>query len=851
MILDVATTRLGLKLRKEGNEWRGVSIAPGEHSHDNGFSLDAEKGIWNDFSLGTGGDVLRLVAFAKFGNDDGHSLYEAAKFLEGDNFGSNHRFYGQYIYDQTTFLADIKKYHEALKTDEKTLDYLHSRRINDDTIERFMIGVGNLYNGINGKEKRLSCPYFSQYNKPIYMVSRQLPGESLPGAENGKYAKLKKDGKYKLYIKHELFGLNTIPLKDEDCDTLILGEGVFDFFSAAQEGYSALFFIGKPANKHIAQAVQIARKFRRIITCFDIDNNKSGQNFTCMVGRELLKAGINFYCIESYGEGNKDLSDFYTNGGNIQELFDSAVNGYLFMAGLTFWSKTSQDLQTLSEYTPFARLSKNEQLQMLSEVKKFVRALSNITLDPLDRSKILAVLRSYFPEEKIKKFQEPPSKHELLSDWKDEFLEGKHIFFNGSIKGGAFFEYKPVGYWDRLTDADMQGELSKFFRHDLDNRTISALTMMIRLQDTRKPLPEFNKGRVWNFANGTLELDTGVLREPNPDDYLRFQVGYSYDEKAECPVFDKFIRDITCNEPSRENFLLDMIGYVLYDDNALQKLFFLIGEGNNGKSTFIEMIKDLVRNIYGEKDNQTYTTIEPAKLSEDTKAIMLKNSFVNLCYDITTDLKDTSALKKLATNDQLAGNLKFYDTESFSTRAKIICSANEMIKANEDTKALRRRLMFCRFANDFTHNPDTKMNEKLRAELPGIFNKVYRAYLELRKRGFIRPCVDQDEFIAQFSFTNNPVAEFWEENEGEYLSGGEVRKSKVFDAFKQFCERNGKNAGDSSRFFEKLRRVTADKGVTMQDTRHREGNSQPYFCRFMSNTQNSVLDAEKIEEIDE
>ena len=226
---------------------------------------------------------------------------------------------------------------------------------------------------------------------------------------------------------------------------------------------------------------------------------------------------------------------------------------------------------------------------------------------------------------------------------------------------------------------------------------------------------------------------------------------------------------------------------------------------------------------------------------------MLKNSFVNLCYDITTDLKDTSALKKLATNDQLSGNLKFYDTESFSTRAKIICSANEMIKANEDTKALCRRLMFCKFANNFSNNPDTKMNEKLRAELPGIFNKVYRAYLELRKRGFIRPCVDQAEFMAQFSLTNNPVVEFWEENEGEYLSSSEIRKSKIFDAFKQFCERNGKNAGDSSRFFEKLRRVTSDKGVTMQDTRHREGNSQPYFCRFIADKKSELLDAEIVE----
>lgn len=857
-IYDVATQKLGLKLRKEGSEWRGVSIAPGEHSHDNGFSLDAEKGIWNDFSLGTGGDVLDLVAFKLFGNNDDKTLFEAAKFLEGDNFGSNHRFYGQYIYDQTTFLADIKKYHEALKTDEKTLDYLHSRRINDDTIQRFMLGVGNLYNGINGKEKRLSCPYFSQYNKPVYMVSRQLPGEALPGAENGKYAKLKKDGKYKLYIKHELFGLNTIPLKDEDCDTLILGEGVFDFYSAVQEGYSALFFIGKPANKHIAQAVQIARKFRRIITCFDIDGNKSGQNFTCMVGRELLKAGINFYCIESYGEGNKDLSDYYTAGGNMQELFDNSVSGYAFMAGFTFWATSAQNLKKLDEYTPFARLSKNEQLTMLGEVKKFVRALNNVTFDDVigkEKAEIIEKLTTYYPSETVMKFKEPPSAHELLLEWRDQFLDGRNIFYHGSIQGGLWFEYQNGGYWLRLADNFTQSKIASFFRDKLDNKTVTQLYIMLRRHVAREKMPEFNKQKLWSFQNGVLELDTGELREPKPDDYLSWQVGYNYDENATCPVFDEFMNSITCNEPSRIDFLLDMLGYILYEDNRLEKAFFLIGEGSNGKSTLLNVIEGLVSNaLDGVK---TFSTVQPINFEKPVEVINLNGSIVNLVFELKSQLKGISPyFNSIVSGETISGNYKFCDTVDFKPRCKLICNSNRMLRVNDDTLGFQRRLMFCKFANSFLNNPDTKMKEKLKAELPGIFNKAYKAYRELLERektlgsNAIRPCIDQQEFIAEFKQEANPVAAFWAENKEKYLSGGEMLKSTIFDNFKQFCDRNSKFAGSENIFYRSLKRVTADEGISINEIRHKVGNSQPTYIKFMSNKANELLNTDSLE-IDE
>ena len=860
-LYDVATQRLGLELRNLGNGWwRGVSVAPGKHEHDDGFALNAEREFWIDFSLGTGGDVIDLVAFCQFGSIDGKTRYQAAEFLEGKDFAANKEFYGRYIAEKTNFINDIERYHENLLKDEATLNYIHKRRVNDETIRRFKLGVGDLPNGhkVNNQavhEKRLSCPYFDECNTPIYLATRQLPGEEKEGSQ--KYVKAYIQDK--VYLRHELFGLNTIPINEKDCDTLIVGEGIFDFYSAAQEGYSALFFIGMPSNKHIPQAVKIARRFKRVITVFDIDGNKAGQNFTCMVGRALLQAGINFYCIPDYGTGNKDLSDYYTAGGSLQELFDNAVNGYLFMAGLTFWSKTSQNLQTLSEYRPFAQLSKNEQLQHLSEIKKFVRALNNVVFDDVigkEKAEIIEKLTTYYPSEMIMKFKEPPSAHELLLEWRDKFLDGRNIFFHGSIQGGVWFEYQSGGYWLRLADNFTQAKIASFFKDKLDNKTVTQLYIMLRRYVAREKMPEFNKKRLWNFSNGVLELDTGVLREPKPDDYLSWQVGYSYDEKAECPVFDKFMNDVTCNEPSRIDFLLDMLGYILYENNRLEKAFFLIGEGANGKSTFLNVIEGLVSNaLDGVK---TFSTVQPCNFDKPVEVINLNGSIVNLVFDLKPQLKGISSyLNSIVSGESISGNYKFCDTQEFKPRCKLICNSNRMLRVNDDTLGLQRRLMFIKFANSFLNNPDTKMSEKLKAELPGIFNKAYKAYRELLERektsgsNAIRPCIDQQEFLTEFKQEANPVVAFWAENKEKYLTGGEVLKSTIFDNYKQYCERNGKFAGGENIFYRSLKRVTTDENININEIRHKVGNSQPIYITFMNDKANELLDAEKIEEIDE
>ena len=388
---------------------------------------------------------------------------------------------------------------------------------------------------------------------------------------------------------------------------------------------------------------------------------------------------------------------------------------------------------------------------------------------------------------------------ERLCAIRENFLKGKHIFYVGSVNHGEYYQYSQAGYWYRMTDAELQAELSTFLNHKESNKHIHELATMIRLMVTRPEIPAWNKGRLDNFPNGTLELDSGVFREHRPEDYLTFIHTFDYNPSAtECKVYDSFMKAVTNGEQSRFNFLEDMLAYGLYEDNRLEKLFFLIGGGANGKGTFLHMAEDLFTSSNTRNDFQTVTHIAPSTMDKPTERINLEGSMLNIAYDTDANMRGCSSyLKSLAGNDIITGNHKFCDSHSFTSRAKIISSCNHIPRIDDDSYGMRRKLMFCRFEARFDNGiADTHMREKLQAELPAIYNRIYSAYLALVKReaergqNAIHPSCDQEEILREFSMYADPISDFWRTVRDDYLSRKEISKPEAFTDFKRFAERN-------------------------------------------------------------
>ena len=69
--------------------------------------------------------------------------------------------------------------------------------------------------------------------------------------------------------------------------------------------------------------------------------------------------------------------------------------------------------------------------------------------------------------------------------------------------------------------------------------------------------------------------------------------------------------------------LQEMAGYILFDDCFLEKCFFLIGDGANGKSVFLNVISAVF-------DEANISHVEMATLDNEFQRINLLDSLANI-----------------------------------------------------------------------------------------------------------------------------------------------------------------------------------------------------------------------------
>lgn len=96
-----------------------------------------------------------------------------------------------------------------------------------------------------------------------------------------------------------------------------------------------------------------------------------------------------------------------------------------------------------------------------------------------------------------------------------------------------------------------------------------------------------------NVANGVIDLKTGALRPHRREDMMTRFAPVAFDPRAACPTFDRFMMRIIPDSDTRL-FIQRAVGYTLTGDVMERCLFIGWGGGNNGKSTFINCLRDML-----------------------------------------------------------------------------------------------------------------------------------------------------------------------------------------------------------------------------------------------------------------
>jgi putative DNA primase/helicase len=156
-----------------------------------------------------------------------------------------------------------------------------------------------------------------------------------------------------------------------------------------------------------------------------------------------------------------------------------------------------------------------------------------------------------------------------------------------------------MAMYREASEIQSDGKRQAFVEWTRKSESAGKLSAMIDLAKTERRIsirPEALDANNWllNCRNGVIDLRTFEFKEHDPQLLITKRVNVDYDKRAKCPTWVKFIKRVMGNDEEMVDYLQRALGYTLTGDVGEQCLFFMIGTGRNGKSTFIETLITLM-----------------------------------------------------------------------------------------------------------------------------------------------------------------------------------------------------------------------------------------------------------------
>ncbi|MGB9678016.1 MAG: DNA primase family protein, partial [Candidatus Ratteibacteria bacterium] len=303
----------------------------------------------------------------------------------------------------------------------------------------------------------------------------------------------------------------------------------------------------------------------------------------------------------------------------------------------------------------------------------------------------------------------------LIEKYNIHTIDDEMILYNaktGLYEEGKDFIISKIQYIYHLSFSELEGKLT--------TTTVNEIINLIKRKTYKKREEIENRDpNLIPFENGIYDIEKKVFFDFSPEYVFFSKINTKYDPTAtECPTFIRFLEKITGNDPRKINLIQDMMGYCLWRTNKLEKIFFLVGAGANGKSTLLKILTEILG-----YQNVSYRTLH--EIIEDKFALVdLKDKFANISMEIkSSDLKYFDRIKSLTSGDLLTANRKFKESISFANYSKLIFATNKLPRINEDTDAVYRRIVVIPFEVQIPiEEQDPDLFEKLKKEKSAILN---------------------------------------------------------------------------------------------------------------------------------
>lgn len=293
-----------------------------------------------------------------------------------------------------------------------------------------------------------------------------------------------------------------------------------------------------------------------------------------------------------------------------------------------------------------------------------------------------------------------------------------------------------------------------------------------------------------NLKNGVFNLRTGELEEHRPDLYMTTQLDFEYDPDAICLTWLKFLKQVLVKPDGSPDWELQVLVqqafyYSLTADTSYRVSFWLVGASGTGKSTLLNVLIKMAG------DSHVAIDLDSLKDNQYQLADIAGKRVVTFTEpDSRAPLAD-GWYKRLVSKDTISARQAYGKPFNFVPICKVWGAMNDTPRVIDRSDAVFGRVVIVPMNRVVPANErDGLLDEKLLAELPGIFNWALVGASQLKRHGGFIQAHQSEEARDEYRNENDA--------EGLYISERctlspqlQTTNDDLYQDYKAWCDENG------------------------------------------------------------
>jgi putative DNA primase/helicase len=324
----------------------------------------------------------------------------------------------------------------------------------------------------------------------------------------------------------------------------------------------------------------------------------------------------------------------------------------------------------------------------------------------------------------------------------------------------------------------------------------SALQAALTLAKSERPL--CTSGEEWDsnpwslgVENGVVDLRTGKIRDGKQSDLITMHTRIVFDPAAQCPRWLRFLDEVFGSDRELIEYVHRSVGYCLTGITTEQVIFVCHGSGANGKSTFLDVLGQVLGHYSFNLPFGTFELKARSAIPNDIAALPRRRFVTALEANESAPLNE-ARIKLLTGCDAISARLLYREFFSFTPTAKFWLATNHRPHIADDSPGLWRRIRLIPFLKQFNgKRADKDLAARLKEEAPGILNWIINGCLHWKRDGLGLPASvataseayrAESDHLGEFldetceiaTDATVPAADLWQEYV-EWVSGNHER----------------------------------------------------------------------------